>query len=125
MKKALIKINNFINSDLPSSILITSILCMVFYQLHDGRHGSAFFMMGYVAGFVCLLFLKEKASRVLTWLSGISLIIGLLGFYILDEFPNGTIPLELKWICGFTGQLSGILSVSMVLQNTSYKKSDQ
>lgn len=119
MKNTLIKINNFINNDIEASLLILANVGMLVYQLYSGMHGSTFFLVGFVPAFMCSFFTLDKpVSVIFKWLICIALILGITGFFIVEQFPGGSVPLYLKWICGYYGQAVGFIAGSIVCSNT-------
>ena len=110
----------FFIEEYPAIYLILGLLGMVGYFLHDGSQGITYMIIGFGFGMGAAFNLNTTATKLFTVLMWIILIGGVGGIFLLDHYPHGGTPIELKWIYTLTGLLLGV--ICMGAAKSAHKK---
>ncbi len=115
----------FMVREFPAIFLLLGIVCMFAYMIYDGSHGSTYAMIGGWTGIWSAAFLKKQATRLMSIILMIDLVFAIAGFIVMEQFPAGSTPMQLKWLYTFLGQLIAVICVLFAKSAHEKEKKDR
>ncbi len=115
----------FIDREFPAILLLLGIVGMFVYMIYDGSQGSTYAMIGLWFGIWAAAFLKKQATKLMSIILMIDLVLAIAAFVVMEQFPAGATPMELKWLYTFLGQLIAVMCVLFAKSAHEREKKDR